>query len=68
MLTGFVRTVGRVTAVVSLLFAAFSVGVFVTSVLPTPSGRYIFTPANEVGAGALLFLVSGLLAFWRWPR
>ena len=61
-------TIGRVSAIFALLFVTLVIGTVVTSFLPSPPGRYIFTPANEIGAGALLFLVSWAVSFWRWPR
>jgi hypothetical protein len=61
-------TIGRVSAIFALLFVTLVIGTVVTSFLPSPPGRYIFTPANEIGAGALLLLVSWVISFWRWPR
>lgn len=63
-----INTAGRVIAIFSLLLITLIVGIVITSYLPSPPGRYIFTPANEVGAGALLLLVSWALSVWRWPR
>jgi hypothetical protein len=62
------KTIGRTCAIFGLLFVTLIAGTFVTSFLPSPPGRYIFTPANEIGSGVLLLLVSWAVAFWRRPR
>ena len=62
------KTIGRSGAIFGLLIVTLIAGTFLTSFLPSPPGRYIFTPANEIGAGAMLLLVSWAIAFWKWPR
>jgi hypothetical protein len=62
------KTIGRTGAIFALLFLTLIIGTFLTSFLPSPPGRYIFTPANEIGAGTLILLASWVVAFWRWPH
>ncbi len=62
------KTIGRISALFGIFFITFIAGSFLTSFLPSPPGRYIFTPANEIGVGGLLLLVSWYLASRRWPR